>query len=213
MLKPIIRAGTALAVLCLAAGLMAGPAVAHERRAVGGHLLVVGWADEPAYTGFKNAIQIRLSNAATNEPVTDLAEGELKVSVQFGDEESESMPVEPRFRVGAFGDPGDYQADLIPSRPGTYSYHLIGTIKGEKVDEKFTCGEETFDCPRAPSEVEFPAKDPSSADLASRVQRMDSRVSSAADSSGLARMLAIAALIVALVGLALALFGAKKRSA
>ena len=213
MQKPIIRACTALAVLFLAAGPMAVPAVAHERRTVGSHLLVVGWADEPAYTGFKNAVQVRLSNAATNQPVTDLAEGELKVSVRFGDEQSESMAVEPRFRVGAFGDPGDYQADLIPSRPGTFSYHFTGTIKGEKVDEKFTCGEETFDCPRAPSEVEFPARDPSSAELASRVQRMDSRVSSAAGSSGFARVFAIGALAVALVGLTLALPGVKKRSA
>jgi hypothetical protein len=33
----------------------AAPAMAHERQAVGSFQMVVGWGDEPAYTGSENS--------------------------------------------------------------------------------------------------------------------------------------------------------------
>src|SRR5688500_9768946 len=117
------RALIALCCALLIMALPASPAFAHERRTVGSHVLVVGWADEPAFTTFKNAVQVRISNAQSNEPVVDLGEGELQAEVIYGDKTSDRLALEPRFRVGAFGDPGDYQADLIPSRPGSYKFH------------------------------------------------------------------------------------------
>lgn len=48
-------------------------ASAHEERATGGFRFVVGWGDEPAYTGFKNSVQVTVSEADGGAPVTDPA--------------------------------------------------------------------------------------------------------------------------------------------
>src|SRR5207247_5362772 len=75
------------------------------------------------------------------------------------------------------------QASLIPTSPGTYTFHFVGSIKGQKVDQTFTSSEKTFDSPRAPSEVEFPAKNPATADLAARLERLRDRKSTRLNSS------------------------------
>jgi hypothetical protein len=164
---------------------------------------VVGWANEPVFTGFPNAVQFILSDASGN-PVVDLGPEDLKVEVSYGDEKVGPLPVEPAFRVGSFGEPGDYHADLIPSRPGQYSFHFTGTIKGQAFDETYTSGEETFDDANSPSTIEFPVKDPSNGELAESIQRLEAKVD---DSGGVDNLgiigagLGAVALIVALIAL------------
>src|SRR5437899_3678802 len=126
---------------------------AHEERKVGPYQVAVGWADEPTYVGFKNAVEIILKDTK-GKPVLNLGDT-LKVEVVFGDQKSGLLTLEPAFDVEeGFGTPGDYQASLIPTRPGTYTFHFVGSIKGQKVDQTFTSSEKTFDSPRAPSQVE-----------------------------------------------------------
>lgn len=157
---------------------MVNTAMAHEERKVGSYKLTVGWADEPAFVGSKNAVELVLKDAK-GKPVLNLGDT-LKVEVIFGDQKSDLLPLEPSFDVEeGFGTPGDYQAALIPTRPGTYTFHFVGSIRGQKVDQRFSSSEKTFDSPRAPSDVEFPAKDPSTADLASRLERLSPRVDTA----------------------------------
>jgi len=182
-------------------------ATAHEEWKVGSYQLAVGWADEPTFVGFKNAVEVLLKDAK-GKPVLNLGDT-LKVEVIFGDQKSGLLPFEPAFDVEeGFGTPGDYQASLIPTRPGTYTFHFVGSIKGQKVDQTFTSSEKTFDSPRAPSEVEFPAKDPSTADLASRVERLSPRVDTAqaAATAGQAaaaqaRVLSVVAVVLGVVSL------------
>lgn len=215
MKKKLFRTVLASTVAaCVPILIMAEPALAHERRDVGPYRMTVGWADEPAYTGFKNGVQARLSDVATNEPVVDLAPEELKVEVSFGDETIGPLAMEPRFRVGAFGTPGDYQAALIPSRPGTYTFRFTGTIKGHPVNESFTSGERTFDSPEAPSNVEFPVKDPSTGDISVKLSRTDGRLAEVSDNVDGAGGRATLGLILGLLGVALggaALTVAKRR--
>ena len=181
---------------------------AHEERKVGPYQVAVGWADEPTYVGFKNAVEIILKDTK-GKPVLNLGDT-LKVEVVFGDQKSGLLTLEPAFDVEeGFGTPGDYQASLIPTRPGTYAFHFVGSIKGQKVDQTFTSSEKTFDSPRAPSEVEFPAKNPATADLAARLERLSPRVDTAqaAATAGQAaaaqaRVLAAVALIAGVVSLA-----------
>ncbi|MGH9282095.1 MAG: hypothetical protein ACRD0S_04075, partial [Acidimicrobiales bacterium] len=205
------------ALTSVAAGLLslllAAPAAAHERRTVGDFLLVVGWADEPAYAGFKNAVQVRISEAASNQPVVDLAPQELKVDVSFGGKKTGPVAVEPRFRVGAFGTHGDYQASLIPSRPGPYTFRFVGTIKGQQVDQSFTSSETTFDSPEDPSEVEFPVKDPSRGELGSRIQRMEPRIDAARETGRRGVRLGTAGLVVAVLAVAGVLVSMRRRGA
>ena len=181
---------------------------AHEERKVGSYQVAVGWADEPTYVGFKNAVEIILKDTK-GKPVLNLGDT-LKMEVVFGDQKSGLLTLEPAFDVEeGFGTPGDYQASLIPTRPGTYTFHFVGSIKGQKVDQTFTSSEKTFDSPRAPSEVEFPAKNPATADLAARLERLSPRVDTAqaAATAGQAaaaqaRVLAAVALIAGVVSLA-----------
>src|SRR3989440_5732347 len=151
---------------------------AHEEWKVGSYQLAVGWADEPTFVGFKNAVEVLLKDTK-GKPVLNLGDT-LKVEVVFGDQKSGILTLEPAFDVEeGFGTPGGYQASLIPTRPGTYTFHFVGSIKGQKVDQTFTSSEKTFDSPHAPSEVEFPAKDPATADLAARLERLSPRVDTA----------------------------------
>ena len=180
---------------------------AHEERKVGSYQVAVGWADEPTYVGFKNAVEIFLKDAK-GKPVLNLGDT-LKVEVVFGDQKSGMLTLEPAFDVEeGFGTPGGYQASLIPTRPGTYTFHFVGSVKGQKVDQTFTSSEKTFDSPHAPSEVEFPAQDPSTADLASRLERLSPRVDTAQAAAiagqaaaAQARVLAAVALIAGVVSL------------
>ena len=205
-MKNIVRRTLALCLssVCLLA--LAAPALAHEERTQGGVVAVVGWDSEPTYTGFPNAVALTLSDSA-GEPIVDLGADELKVEVSFGDQKTAPLPIEPAFRVGAFGTPGVYTADLIPSRPGVYAFHFIGTIKGQPYDQTFTSGEETFASPKNPSEISFPAKDPTAGELAARLDQLgddggDSTSSTSSDSTGkIALGLAVVALALGAVAL------------
>jgi hypothetical protein len=177
--------------MCLLA--LAVPAIAHETRTEGGVQAVVGWATEPAYVGYPNAVQLRLSSG--NAPIADLGADELKVEVLFGDQKTAALPLEP-----AFGSPGEYRAPLMPTRPGDYSFHFFGTIKGQPYDQTFQSGEETFDAPKNPADVSFPAKDPTAGELAARVEQLsgDDGGSSSSDNTGkIGLALAVLALALA----------------
>lgn len=104
-----LRVGSAAAVFALAAVLAvegAGPAAAHERRTVGAFAFVVGWGDEPSYTGFKNRVQVTVTEATSTTPVTDLTDS-LAVEVIKGADKTR-VPLVANFGVGAFGTPGDH---------------------------------------------------------------------------------------------------------
>jgi hypothetical protein len=158
-------------------GMAAGPAYAHENRRVGPWNLAVGWADEPAFAGQLNDVEVFLHDA-NDKPVVDLGDT-LKVEIIFGTDTthpSDTFIFKPAFEVGEFGTPGDYRARVVPTRPGTYTFHLTGSIKGTKVDERFTSGEKTFDSPAEIKDVMFPVKDPSTADLSALVDRQFPRI-------------------------------------
>ena len=154
----------------------AGAALAHEERAVGKYHFAVGFGDEPAYTGQKNSIQLLLAEA-NDKPVVALGDT-LKVEVAFGDQKMD-LTLEAHFEVGEFGTPGDYRAWFFPTRPGDYTFHFTGSIKGQDVDETFTSSPTTFSPVTDPTQVGFPAKDPTTAQLAQRLDREVPRLTSA----------------------------------
>lgn len=191
------------------------PAPAHETRAGGPVRFVVGWGDEPTYTGFKNSVQVTVSEA-NGAPVTDLGDT-LSVEVIKGDEKT-TLPLVANFRVGAFGTPGDYRAWLTPTRPGGYTFRLTGTVRGQKIDETFTSSKTTFNDVEDVTSIAFPAKDPSTGQLATRIDRevprLEAALRQAEDSADGARTLALAGLAVGAAGLvaaAAALVVARRR--
>jgi hypothetical protein len=177
----------------------ASPALAHEERTVGRYHFAVGFGDEPAYTGQKNSVQLLLAGP-NDKPVVDLTDT-LKVEVIFGNQKLE-LPLEPDFEVGEFGIPGDYRAWFFPTRAGGYTFHFFGAIKGQKVDERFTSSPTTFSEVTDPSQVEFPAKDPTAAQVAQRLDREVPRLRTAlADQGRRAKKDADSARTIGFVGL------------
>jgi hypothetical protein len=177
MIDRIGRAVAVTAVAGLLVGLAALPALAHERRAQGDLEIVVGFGTEPAYAGVPNSVQVILVH--DGEPVTDLG-NTLDVEVAFGDQ-TQPFELEPFFGPG-FGTPGDYRAWFIPTDPGSYSFHLHGTVDGEEVDQTFTSGPDTFGDVVDPAGIQFPTSDvPTAAELADRIERVEPRLTSAID--------------------------------
>jgi hypothetical protein len=195
---------------CMAAAMAAAvlldatPAAAHEKHPVGRLQLTIGWEEEPAFTGSKNAVALAIADAK-GTALADAGGVSLSVEVLFGDERV-VLPLQP-----VWGRPGEFRAWLIPTRAGTYSFHITGKIKDQPVDVRSTCSEKTFDCVSDASTLHFPVKDPSTGQLAESVSRALPRADRAAAEASRARTLAIAGLAVAVLALGAAIgFGARK---
>jgi hypothetical protein len=180
------------------------PASAHEERAAGPVKMVVGWVNEPSFTGYPNGVALFL-NDANDQPIEDLGDT-LEVEVSFGGETSGQLSLEPAFGED-FGTKGEYHADLIPTRPGAYTFHFTGTVRGQNVDETFTSSETGFDEVKDDAEVAFPAKDPSRGELAQRLDRIDPRLTAAQQAAATvesdvddARTMATIAIVLAAIG-------------
>jgi hypothetical protein len=199
------------AMLAAVAGLVVSAvpaALAHEHRTVGTVQMTVGWGDEPTYTGAKNSVQVILQDTA-GKPITDLVDT-LKVEVRFGSQTMGPLDLERNFGK-TFGRPGDYRAQIIPTRPGTYSFHFIGSVDNQKIDQTFTSSDTTFDNVQDASAIEFPVKDPSPADLAGRLDRLSPRVDGARAASGRATTVGAIGLVAGLVGIAVGVGAMRRR--
>ncbi len=169
---------------------------AHDKKASGRFQLTVGWGEEPAFTGARNSVVVAVSDNAG--PLTESA-GSLSVEVSFGTERI-TLPLEP-----AWGRPHEYRAWLVPTRAGTYTFHVTGKVKDQAIDVTSTCSESTFHCVADVSEIQFPAKDPSAGQLAERISRGLPRAELAADAAARAQRIAFAALATSGVGLVAAI--------
>jgi hypothetical protein len=170
-----IRAVTVLALA--AASLALAPATAaHTHLEVGDYHLSIGWLNEPTFVGLPNGVEVIVEDR-DEQPVTDLAEGDLMVVVSTAGQDSPSLPLAPGFNLEAgFGTPGQYEAELVPTTPGEYTFHFAGSIHDQSVDITVTSGEETFSPVRTSGDVEFPVKVPTLADVATRLDRIDGRI-------------------------------------
>jgi hypothetical protein len=162
------RFAAGFGVLVLFFGMVPSGASAHEHRDVadGQYSLVVGFLDEPAFTGEKNGLDLRVAKhdpaaagAETTEgeeaveeegtPVVGL-EDTLKAEVIYGDQKME-LTLEPRFQA-----PGAYDAHFFPTAAGDYTFRIYGDIEGAAIDETFTSSPEGFSSVQAREDLEFP---------------------------------------------------------
>jgi hypothetical protein len=104
-----------------------GTALAHERIVSGDYAFVMGWLEEPPVVGLKNAALVEVTTAKDDQPVTG-AEGTLTAQIVYGGKSKELLlrPLE--------GQPGVYVGDFIPTRRGTYTLKLGGTINGQAIE-------------------------------------------------------------------------------
>ncbi len=196
------RSSIAIGFLVVASGVMilAQTALAHEVRKVGKIQMTVGWSIEPTYTGFRNDVQLFLKDGS-GKPITNLGDNDLKVEVISGGQKTALAPLDPGFDPDTgLGTPGEYDKAIIPTRPGDYTFHFVGTVRGQSIDQSFTSSEKTFDPVTEAADIEFPAKDPSQAELAGLVTRLQPRVDDAAAAAAQNRSLAIVGIVLGAIG-------------
>lgn len=167
-----------LATASLLATLALAPAVsAHAGSEVGEYLVEVGWLNEPTFVGQPNAVQVTITHHADETPVTDLGPDDLKVVVSTSDQQSASLSFDPAFDAAEGEGPlGQYDAAIVPTTPGDYTFHITGSIHGTAVDLTVSSGDETFNSVESSAELQFPAKLPDLVDVATRLDRIDSRI-------------------------------------
>ncbi|GAB4516974.1 MAG: hypothetical protein OHK0046_23110 [Anaerolineae bacterium] len=172
----------ALLVLVMTVFSFVIPAVAHEGREVGEYNLVFGWRVEPALVGVANGPEILISLHEHGEE----AEGED--SEHGHDAEASAMDVSLQVEVSfgpatrtlelypVFGETGHYVADLIPTRPGDYTFRVFGTIDGVDIDETFSSADGEFSSVEPASDVMFPDNLPAMVDLMERIEALEARL-------------------------------------
>lgn len=178
-----IVAGLALTIL-ISAGV-----AAHETRELGEYQVVVGFLNEPAIVEEPNGLSfaVRRGSGDAAEPVEGLA-GALQAEVTFG---GQTMELE---LAPAFGQPGMYQAEFIPTAVGAYTFHVTGSIEGTEIDEEFISGPETFSEVVSREGMTFPNN-------VGTVGDAQSTAESAEDGASTAQLLGIAGLIAGVAGL------------
>ncbi|MBZ0319894.1 MAG: hypothetical protein K8L91_26015 [Anaerolineae bacterium] len=152
---------------------------AHEGRQVGPYTIEIGWRVEPAYTGLINGPEITIFNtqaAADHSNETEEhedAEGEHVEGAETEVEGSLVMNLEDTLQIDVSfgpatktlhlrsvpGKTGHYVADLIPTRPGDYTFRLVGTIEDLEVDETFSSTDGEFSTADPISDLQFPEPD------------------------------------------------------
>jgi hypothetical protein len=225
----LLRVAFVLGAALLLAALAAAPASAHAEKKAGRYSFVVGFGDEPAYAGQSNSLQVIVSQ--DGKPATDLADemGKLKAHLYYGGKvdpsaEMVELPLEPHFGDG-WGTPGDYRSFFVPSQPGAYTVHLQGRLGAQKVNLVIPSGPDTFGDVNDPAKAAFPAvKDPTTTELAQRLDREATRLSgtvaaataaqrAAEDTASQARMLALGGILIGIVGLVVGALAWGRRTA
>ena len=207
--------GVALSAAALAVLLIAGVADAHVVKTFGPYSVALGWVHEPTYVGEQNAVQVVIKDAS-GKAVTDLNDGDLKVAISVGGQTSDPLPLLNKFDPDTgLGVPGDYEAAVIPTAPGDYTFHLTGSIHSSAVDETAVSSDATFNSVVGATGIQFPNQLPALTDIVTRLDRIDTRLASPAPATATSDTNALLAgagigtlgLLVGLAALALAIRG------
>ena len=152
-------------------------AQAHVLKDFGPYSVALGWAVEPTYVGQVNAVQVVVKDKS-GKAVTDVADGDFKVVVSIGGQQSSELSLANKFDEDTgLGIPGDYEAPLTPTAPGDYTFHLTGSIHGQAVDETATSSDATFDSAVEGTDIQFPNKLPSLTEMTTSLDRINARLS------------------------------------
>jgi hypothetical protein len=159
-MKQFVRLGLVFGVLLA----LFATVSAHEPRTVGKYNIALGWNSEPAYAGLFNRVEIIISeidpNAATPTPGGDADEGGGKPVV--GAEETLKIEVGYGGKTKAlklyadYATEGHYLADIIPTQPGDYTFHVTGKIGDTDVDETFNSADGKFSSVEPITDIQFP---------------------------------------------------------
>jgi hypothetical protein len=142
--SPLLLNSAAIAVAMVL--LLVAPTPAHQRQLLQigptDYLVVVGFLNEPVYTGDKSGVDLIVmtpdasnpidAQAANAKPVENI-EKTLKVEVKAGPH-AKVFELRPTYRAA-----GRYSAVFYPTIPTTFSFRFFGAVDGVPVDITFTC--------------------------------------------------------------------------
>jgi hypothetical protein len=165
-------------------------ALGHERRNVGPYTFVVGWINEPAYVSFMNSLDLTVSETSGGKAVEGL-DKTLKADVTYG---GLTTP-QPLTIAARFGQPGKYSGYVLPTKVGEYTFHITGTIGTMNIDEKFQSGPGRFGSIESTDPLQYPQKVVSNADLAARLDQLQTLVIVGIVLGGLALLASAAGLL------------------
>jgi hypothetical protein len=166
-------------------------ALGHERRAVGPYTFVVGWITEPSYVNLLNSLDLTVTETNGGNAVEGL-EKTLKADLTFGG----STTAQPLTLAARFGLPGKYSGYVMPTKVGDYTFHITGTVGTMNVDEKFESGPGRFGSIESTDPLQYPAKVVSNADLAARLDSIQTLVIAGVVIAGVALLLSAGGLVM-----------------
>ena len=159
----LIELVAVVAVLALAV-----PAFAHEDRSVGPYNFHVGWHVEPTYVDQLNAVELTVTQ--NGKPVADVDQN-LTVTVSTGGKTSDPLTLDASDDV-----PGLYTASIIPTVPGDYQFHFVGTVGSYQVDETFNSADGKFNPVDPVNDIQFPMQEPSNAELQQQIDALKAQI-------------------------------------
>ena len=121
----LLLTGITCFVSLFAAFLSDFSATAHESFQFGNITLEPGWEIEPPLEMQLNSIEVSVTSGPQIEPVTN-AFSELTAIVKFGGV-TKPLDLQPTEEAGV------YRAKIIPSKVGSYSLNISGTIRNESL--------------------------------------------------------------------------------
>jgi hypothetical protein len=167
----LLAAVAAVAVVASSFAMNTNVALGHERRAVGPYTFVVGWLNEPAYLNVMNSLDLTVTETTGAKAVEGL-EKTLKADLTFGG----SATTQPLGLAARFGLPGHYSSYVLPTKVGDYTFHITGTVGTMTIDEKFESGPGRFGGIESTDPLQYPQKLPANADLAARLDQLQTLV-------------------------------------
>jgi hypothetical protein len=198
------------------------PVFAHEDREIEGYHLTVGFMEEPALEGSRNAVSLEVmkppegaahehgenpqSNPSGSGTGAEQSNAEL-VPVEGLDSTlqvevthiptgvSKVMPLRP-----VFGEPGHYAADLIPTAPGQYRFRFFGVVEGMNIDETFESGPDTFDNVEETKALQFPESLPAAREVEGAVRGTQATAQEAQETASSASTLGMIGIVLGAVG-------------
>ena len=149
------------------------------------------------YVDVQNAIQVLVDVASRDVPRgtpvsalnQDCTHPDFQVTVTVGS--TTSSPFCPTAVYGPDTGNGrldEYDYPLIPTVVGTYTFHVFGTINGTSVNQTVTSGPTTFDSVADSSSAEFPIAVPAVAQVATKVDAVNQRATSAGAAESMAEL-------------------------
>src|SRR5918911_1967665 len=104
-------------------------AYAHITKMFGNIQVEVGWSNEPPLVGLLNNVIVQVNQTSGKNSQTPVinALGSMDISVKYGG------VTKPLDFVPSEETEGMYNGQMIPTRPGTYSLVMNGTIQNQKI--------------------------------------------------------------------------------